>query len=44
MDNERLLILLYNAIICLKEYGCDKEQVKKNVGIGEEEYHKIMED
>lgn len=43
MTNERLVVLLYNAIICLEEYGCSKEQLKADIGITEEEYKKIME-
>lgn len=43
MTNERLTTLLYNAIICLEEYGCDREQLEVNIDITEEEYKKIME-
>lgn len=39
----RLEVLLYNAIICLEEYGCDKEQLELDIGITEEEYREIME-
>ena len=42
MTNERLITLLYNAIVCLEEYGCDGEQLKANIGITEEEYEEIM--
>lgn len=44
MNNERLMILLYNAIVCLEEYGCDGEQLEVDIGITEEEYKEIMED
>lgn len=44
MTNERLMTLLHNAIICLEEYGCDKEQLEIDLGITEEEYAKVMED
>lgn len=44
MDNKRLMILLYNAIVCLKEYGCEGEQLNLDIGITEEEYKEIMED
>lgn len=43
MTNERLMTLLYNAIMCLEEYGCDGEQLEIDIGITEEEYDKIME-
>lgn len=43
MTNERLIILLYNAIVCLEECEYDIEQLKGDVGITEEEYRKIME-
>ena len=42
MTNERLITLLYNAIICLEEYGCDGEQLEIDLGITEEEYAKII--
>ena len=44
MTNERFITLLYNAIICLEEYGCDKDQLKLDIGITEEEYKEVMED
>ena len=43
MTNERLIALLYNAIMCLEEYGCDGEQLESDIGITEEEYKEIME-
>ena len=43
MTNERLTILLYNAISCLEEYCCEGEQLQRDIGITEEEYKKIME-
>lgn len=43
MTNKRLIVLLYNAIMCLEEYGCDGEQLKADIGITEEEYEKIFE-
>ena len=42
MTNERLNTLLYNAIICLEEYGCDGKQLELDIGITEEEYEKII--
>lgn len=44
MTNERLMVLLYNAIVCLEEYGCEGEQLKNDIGITEEEYKELMED
>lgn len=44
MTNERLMTLLYNAIICLEEYGCDEEQLETDLGITKEEYAKVMKD
>ena len=44
MTNERLNTLLYNAIICLEEYGCDGKQLELDIGITEEEYEKIMQE
>ena len=43
INRERLTTLLYNAISCLEEYGCDGEQLKADIGITDEEYKKIME-
>ena len=43
MDNERLMILLYNAIVCLEEYGCEGERLQEDIGITEEEYKEVME-
>ena len=44
MTNERLKVLLHNAIICLEEYGCEGEQLQDDLGITEEEYNETMED
>ena len=44
MDNKRLMVLLYNAIVCLEEYGCDGKRLKLDIGITEEEYKEVMED
>ena len=44
MDNKRLMILLYNALVCLEEQGCEGEQLKLDIGITDEEYKEIMED
>ena len=41
-DADRLEVLLYNAIICLEEYGCDRAQLKDNIGISEQEYKVVM--
>lgn len=43
MTNERLMVLLYNAIMCLEECGCDSEQLMEDIGITEEEYKEIAE-
>ena len=43
MDKERLITLLYNAILCLEEFGIDGEQLEFDIGITEEEYNQIME-
>lgn len=43
MTNERLTILLQNAIICLEEYGYTDRQLQNDIGITEGEYKKIME-
>lgn len=43
MDKERLITLLYNAILCLEEFGIEGEQLKFDIGITEEEYNQIME-
>ena len=43
MDKERLITLLYNAIICLEEFGIEREQLEFDIGITEEEYTQIME-
>lgn len=42
MTNERIIDLLYNAIVCLDGYGCDEEQLKADIGITEEEYEEVM--
>ena len=42
MTNERLNTLLYNAINCLEEYGCDGKQLEIDIGITETEYEEIM--
>lgn len=39
MNNERLITLLYNAIVCLKEFGSD---IEFEIGITDEEYEEIM--
>lgn len=44
MTNERLMVLLYNAIVCLEEQGYEGEQLKFDIGITEEEYKEVMED
>ena len=44
MTNERLMTLLYNAIVCLEEFGVEGEQLEFDIGITEEEYEKIMKD
>lgn len=44
MDNNRLMTLLHNAIICLEEYGCEGEQLEIDIGITQEEYNEVMED
>ena len=44
MTKERLMTLLYNAIVCLEEYGCDTEQLKEDIGITDKEYNKVMEE
>lgn len=43
MDKERLITLLYNAIVCLEEYGCQGEQLEDDLGITKSEYHQIMD-
>jgi len=43
MTNERLVTLLYNAIVCLEEYGCDRIQLEIDLGITKEEYEEIIE-
>lgn len=43
MDKERLITLLYNAILCLEEFGIEGEQLEFDIGITEEEYNQIME-
>lgn len=42
MDKERLITLLYNAILCLEEFGIEGEQLEFDIGITEEEYNQIM--
>lgn len=42
LEAERLNVLLYNAIVCLEEYGCDKAQLESDIGITEKEYAAIM--
>ena len=41
---ERLETLLYNAISCLEEYGCDGAQLEADIGITEEEYNALFND
>lgn len=41
MTNERLKVLLYNALVCLEEYGA--EDLQTDLGITKEEYNEIME-
>lgn len=43
MTNERLINLLYNAIICLGDFGVDEEQLEFEIGITEEEYKEVLE-
>ena len=43
MDIERLITLLYNAILCLEEFGIEGEQLEFDIGITEEEYNQVME-
>lgn len=43
MKNERLMVLLYNAIVCLEEQGYESEQLKFELGITDEEYKEVME-
>ena len=42
IDADRLNTLLYNAISCLKDYGCDGVLLERELGITEEEYSAIM--
>ena len=42
MDKERLITWLYNAILCLEEFGIEGEQLEFDIGITEEEYNQIM--
>ena len=42
MDKERLITLLYNAILCLETFGIEGEQLEFDIGITEEEYNQIM--
>lgn len=43
MGKERLITLLYNAILCLEEFGIEGEQLEFDIGITEKEYNQIME-
>lgn len=43
MTEERLKILLYNAIVCLEENGYDQEQLEQSIGLEEEEYSEVMD-
>ena len=42
--NQRLSALLYNTITLLLEEGITVEELKKEIGITEEEYERIMEE
>jgi hypothetical protein len=42
MNEERLKILLYNAIVCLEENGYDTEQLEISIGLKSDEYEEIM--
>ena len=42
MNNERLMVLLYNAIVCLEDFECDREYLETEIGITEEEYVEVM--
>ena len=44
MNNKRLTTLLYNSIILLEEQGYEKEQIKEEIGITDEEYNQIVDD
>ena len=44
MTNDRLIILLYNSIICLEEFGIKGEKLEFEIGISEDEYKKVMEE
>lgn len=39
MNNERLITLLYNTIVCLKEFGSD---IEFEIGITDEEYKEVI--
>jgi hypothetical protein len=43
MNEERLKVLLYNALVCLEENGYDIEQLKESIGIKSDEYEEIMD-
>lgn len=42
--SQRLSVLLYNTITLLLEEGMTVEELKKEIGITEEEYERIMEE
>ena len=44
MNEERLITLLYNAIVLLEEQGYEFKQLKEELGITKKEYKKIMEE
>lgn len=41
--NERLSILLYNAILLLLDSGMDRDEILEELGMSEEEYAEVYE-
>jgi hypothetical protein len=42
MNEERLNVLLYNAIVCLEENGYEFNELNESLGITLEEYKEII--
>jgi hypothetical protein len=43
MDRDRLLVVLYNAIIMLQEQGFSDRELLEELGMTEEEYDEIFD-
>lgn len=42
MNEDRLKVLLYNAIVCLQDAGYYTPQICTELGMSEEEYKEVM--